>query len=193
MLYRLGILYDGNDDNSHARGPGFSLDSIVHAEPTYSVRPAKRVKKTHHLPLKEKDLHLSVNLLSTYLTKDVAIAHFLQPMDDEALTWLHTADYVGPHGTNRDSATPLATIQELPESSTHSPAPAPAAINLPDLISDTGEEDREEYGEDGDWALVSDPGADAVSPGTGVDVVSDDGEVANSVDGAWVFVAEDDS
>lgn len=40
-LYRLGLLYD----DEHLRGPGFSLDIIVHPDPVYSVRPARRTRK----------------------------------------------------------------------------------------------------------------------------------------------------
>ncbi|KAK7750717.1 hypothetical protein SLS62_007417 [Diatrype stigma] len=43
-LYRLGLLYD----DEHLRGPGFSLDIIVHSEPVYSVRPARRMRKSPH-------------------------------------------------------------------------------------------------------------------------------------------------
>lgn len=37
-LYRMGLLYD--DD--HVRGSGFSLNTIVHSDPIYPIRPAKR-------------------------------------------------------------------------------------------------------------------------------------------------------
>ncbi|KAJ2901438.1 hypothetical protein MKZ38_001868 [Zalerion maritima] len=41
-LYRLGILYD----DEHVRGEGFSLDSIEHREPQFSLRPAKRQRRS---------------------------------------------------------------------------------------------------------------------------------------------------
>ncbi len=37
-LYRIGLLYD----DEHERGSGFSLDTIVHDEPLFQIRPAKR-------------------------------------------------------------------------------------------------------------------------------------------------------
>ncbi|ETS85105.1 hypothetical protein PFICI_03130 [Pestalotiopsis fici W106-1] len=40
-LYRLGLLYD--DD--HVRGSGFSLNTIVHSNPVYPIRPAKRAQR----------------------------------------------------------------------------------------------------------------------------------------------------
>ncbi|KAI4591895.1 hypothetical protein KJ359_012080 [Pestalotiopsis sp. 9143b] len=41
-LYRLGLLYD----DEHVRGPGFSLNAIVHSSPVYPVRPARRARKS---------------------------------------------------------------------------------------------------------------------------------------------------
>ncbi|KAI0430332.1 hypothetical protein F5Y09DRAFT_230729 [Xylaria sp. FL1042] len=202
-LYRLGILYDnnGNDDdgNAHVRGSGFSLDAIVHAEPTYSLRPAKRRKRSHEPRLKEEDLHLSVNLLSTYLTEDATISRFLASMRGEEPDWFHGGD-LDRFDRRREgsvarkgSAEPLPVICECAESSIHSFTPSPAASDFPDLVSDTEEEGGEEYENGGDWALVSDVNADAASLGSDVDVVTNDGETANPVDGAWVFIAGEDS
>ncbi|KAI1421676.1 hypothetical protein F5Y12DRAFT_718177 [Xylaria sp. FL1777] len=195
-LYRLGILYDSNDDNAHVRGSGFCLDAIVHTEPIYSLRPAKRRKRNQDPRLKGEDLHLSVNLLSTYLTEDAAIARFLAPIYEGEPAWFHGADSNGRHegSTVREIlAESLATIHELVESSTHSLAPIPAASDFPDLVSDTEEEGYEEHEDGGDWALVSGPNTDTASIDADVDVVTDDGEAANPVDGVWVFIAGDDS
>ncbi|TGJ83952.1 hypothetical protein E0Z10_g4795 [Xylaria hypoxylon] len=196
-LYRLGILYDDDDGDAHARGSGFGLDTIVHAEPIYSLRPAKRGKRAHHrVPLKEEDLYLSVDLLSTYLGDDAVIARFLAPMSDEEPARLHPDDR---NGINRPdngfvigegSAEPLSIVYELIENSTHSLAPIPAASDFPDLVSDTEEEDS------GDWALVpgssTDPSGNAVWLDTNVGVVTD-GETTSPVGGAWIFLAGDDS
>ncbi|KAJ3572540.1 hypothetical protein NPX13_g5012 [Xylaria arbuscula] len=191
-LYRLGILYDGDDENAHVRGSGFSLDAIIHSDPAYSFRPAKRAKKAHSPPPKEKDLDLSVDLPFTYLTDDSTTTRFLEPISDEMPTWTHGGHYLHLTRTNRDLAAPLATIHELFESSTLPHAPPPAANDFPDLIYDA-EEDHEEYSEGGDWALVSDPDAGATSLDTRIDGVLDGMETANSIDGAWVFVAGDDT
>ncbi|KAI0805297.1 hypothetical protein GGR55DRAFT_287946 [Xylaria sp. FL0064] len=197
-LYRLGILYDNDDENSHVRGSGFSLDAIVHAEPTYSLRPAKR-KRTHGPQLREEDLHLSVNLLSTYLAEDATISRFLASMRGEESDELHSADSHGP-GRQREglaatkrSVEALPIIHECVESSIRSLMPTPAASDFPDLVSDTEEDGVEENENGGDWALVSDVNTDVASLDTGVDVVTDDGETATPVDGAWVFIAGDDS
>ncbi|KAI0976113.1 hypothetical protein F4678DRAFT_214604 [Xylaria arbuscula] len=188
-LYRLGILYDGDDANAHVRGSGFSLDAIMHAEPAYSLRPAKRIKRAHGSQLKDEDLHLSVNLLSTYLAEDAAVAHFL------SLDHGNFANRDGRYDgfATGGSAGSLSIIHELVESSTYSLVPAPAASDFPDLVSDTEEEGREEYEDGGDWALVSDPGADAASLDADGDVAVEDGEVASPVDGVWVFIAGDGS
>ncbi|KAI1306370.1 hypothetical protein F5Y03DRAFT_140563 [Xylaria venustula] len=191
-LYRLGVLYDGDGDdaNAHVRGSGFSLDAIVHAEPTYSLRPAKRVKRTYDSRLEDEDLHLSVNLLSTYLAEDAAVARFLS-LDHGNFTG-RDGGYDGSIAT-RGSAGSLSIIHELVESSTYSLAPAPAASDFPDLVSDTEEEGGEGYEDGGDWALVSDPDADAAALDADVDVAVEVGEVSSPVDGVWVFIAGDDS
>ncbi|KAI1277668.1 hypothetical protein F5Y07DRAFT_82380 [Xylaria sp. FL0933] len=199
-LYRLGILYDSDDENPHVRGPGFSLDAIVHAEPTYSLRPAKRRKRTHRPQLREEDLHLSVNLISTYLTEDATISGFLASMRGEESDGLHSADSDGPGRRREGSAGVKRSVEALPvihecvESSIHSLIPTPTASDLPDFVSDTEEERGEENEHGGDWALVSDLNEDVASLDTDVGVVvTDDGETANPVDGAWVFIAGDDS
>ncbi|RYC63748.1 hypothetical protein CHU98_g2460 [Xylaria longipes] len=201
-LYRLGILYDDDDDGSeHIRGSGFGLDAIMHKEPVYSIRPAKRAKKAHGrpLPLKEEDLRLSVELLSACLGDDAAIARFFAPVGNEKFARSHNGDFGGINQRQNSSTTrnalaePLSIIYELAESSTHSLAPTPTEYDFPDLVSDKEEEEDEECKEDitcsGDWALVLDPDND-----TGVETITDSrGETADTVGGAWVFLAGDDS
>ncbi|KAI8628737.1 hypothetical protein F5Y19DRAFT_112333 [Xylariaceae sp. FL1651] len=185
-LYRMGLLYDddddddGNDgDNERARGPAFCLDAIAHVDPVYSMRPAKRTKRSHHprqLALSKEDLYLSVELLSAYLSNDAAIARFFTPGGGEEHAPLYPNDLDGlgyennnnnkNGSTDRESpAGPLTVIYELLESSTQSLAPTPAATDFPDLISDTDAGDNDNDEEDSnfgnDWALVPDPCADA--------------------------------
>ncbi|KAI1349869.1 hypothetical protein F5Y01DRAFT_168934 [Xylaria sp. FL0043] len=192
-LYRLGILYDSDDENPHVRGSGFSLGAIVHAEPTYSLRPAKRRKRTHGPQLREEDLHLSVNLLSTYLAEDATISRFLASMRGEESDGFHSGRRrEGSAGVKR-SIEALPILQECVESSIHSLIPTPAASDFPELVSDTEEEGGEQDENGGDWALVSDLNADVASLDTDVGLVTDDEETANPVDGAWVFIAGDDS
>ncbi|KAI0460531.1 hypothetical protein F5B21DRAFT_12534 [Xylaria acuta] len=210
-LYRLGILYD-DEGSEHMRGSGFCLDAIVHKEPVYSIRGAKRAKKAHgrRLPLKQEDLHLSVELLSTYLGDDATIARFFAPMGDEGPARLYHDDCGGTSQQQNSStlrnasAEPLSIIYELAESSTHSLALAPTEGDFPDLISDTEEEGHEECEDipgSGDWALVLDPDNDSGQLSwdtawfdTNADVIADGHEeTAGPVGGAWVFLAGDDS
>ncbi|KAI0400366.1 hypothetical protein F4802DRAFT_585265 [Xylaria palmicola] len=218
-LYRLGILYDddgdGDGEDEHVRGPGFGLDAIVRAEPAYSLRPAKRVKRAHgrQIPAKGRDLHLSVELLSTHLGDDAAIKNFFALAGDAGGDRFYGGDCAGinlRHGggsTLRESAArPLTVIYELIEASTHALAPAPAAHDFPDLLPDTedeecGEAEDAEEGDIrsvGDWALVLGPGSSAGrrrgDADVFVDLITDDREeTAVPADGAWVFLAGDDS
>ncbi|KAJ8116474.1 hypothetical protein ONZ43_g4432 [Nemania bipapillata] len=96
----------------------------------------------------------------------------------------------------------MALLQHvtLDEGSTHSLA-ATTASEFPDLVSDTEEDEEVDIVSSGDWALVPDPsGSDNVPSGdaagldTDVDVMVDhDEETTDPVNGAWVFLAEDDS
>ncbi|KAJ2985657.1 hypothetical protein NUW58_g5418 [Xylaria curta] len=212
-LYRLGILYDDDGENEVVRGSGFCLDAITRAEPVYSLRPAKRAKRAHNrrFPLIEEDLHLSVELLSTYLGDDAAIARFFAPVSEEKPTRAHGG---GSDAINRKyngstlrktSPEPLSIIYELVESSIHSPVATPAEDEFPGLISDIEDEGCGDHGEEdivsnSDWALVLDPGSDAGQfsgdaawADSDADVITDDEETANPIDGTWVFLAGDDS
>ncbi|KAI0486787.1 hypothetical protein F4859DRAFT_510572 [Xylaria cf. heliscus] len=213
-LYRLGILYDDDQDGSeHVRGPGFCLDAIMRKEPVYSIRRAKRAKKTHdrRLSLREEDLHLSVELLSTYLGDDAAIARFFAPVGDWEPARLH---YDGFSGTNlqQNSSTPrnilaepLSIIYELEESSIHSLTPTAPEYDFSDLVSNKEkgyEEAKGDISYRDDWALVSKPdndagqsGEDTASLATSVEVITDvrEEETADPVGGAWIILAGDDS
>lgn len=185
----------------------------MHEEPVYSIHRAKRAKTSHgcRLPLKEEDLHLSIELLSTYLGDDAAIARFFAPVGDEEFVRLQHDGFCGSDQqqnspTLRNTVSePLSIIYELAESSTHSLAPTPTESDFPDLISDAEEEGYEECKEDiacsGNWALVLDRDDDAgqFSGGTArldtsVEVIIDgQEETVGTVGGAWVLLAGDDS
>lgn len=215
-LYRLGILYDDDDEDKsqRQRGSGFCLDSIVHDDPVYSLRPTKRAKRTHDRRplLKEEDLHLSVELLSTYLGEDSTIARFLSPIgDDEGCIQSpkrvsRRPDHINNNVTMKTGSTnTLSIIYELAESATLCVPSSPAANDFPDLISDTEGEPEERDGDGGDWALVlspnhnndggnrSDRGA-LWSDADGEDIITDDDEeTADTTDSTWIYLAGDDS
>ncbi|KAF2970985.1 hypothetical protein GQX73_g2544 [Xylaria multiplex] len=184
-LYRLGILYDDDDDgNVHAQGSTFCLDTIVHTEPIYSLRPAKRAKKAHDSLVSlgeegvEVDLDYNIDLITTSLGDDAVLRRFLGPVSDEEPARLRPDDYDNINRQHNASAIregstgSLSIIYEFPEILIHSLAPVPAASGFLDLVSDAEEDDR-------GWALV---------PG-----FSDNVEEASPVGGVWVFLAGDDS
>ncbi|XXG96401.1 hypothetical protein Hte_002683 [Hypoxylon texense] len=175
-LYKLGLLYD----DEHSRGSHFNLNTIVHSDPVYLVRPTKRAKKQ-----RQDTSYLYLDLSFSSLGSDVDVQQFMvpevreipAPLDDKtAAQDGHDNDVVRGR-SYRDAA--LSVIHELPENSKFSSEPsAPGATdssNFPDLISDEDEEEEEEEEEEedcpGDWALLegtevlrttdADAGADA--------------------------------
>ncbi|KAI1376865.1 hypothetical protein F4677DRAFT_418288 [Hypoxylon crocopeplum] len=180
----MGLLYD--DD--HLRDYGFNLDTIVHSEPIYSVRPAKRAKKQRQDP---SYLHLELSFSS--LGSDRDIQQFLNPdvVELPAPTNDKPKASVVPARSYRDAA--LSTIHEVPESSTLSlDLPTPEATDLPDLSSDSdGEEDEEEKKDDShDWALLGD--ADVLSTAD-TDADIDAGGVVDSSSAtgeAWIVLGD---
>jgi hypothetical protein len=59
-LYRMGLLYDDEQD----RGDAFNLNSIEHQEPVYTVRPAKRSRKNktrRYSDVDQKPLYLDLS------------------------------------------------------------------------------------------------------------------------------------
>ncbi|KAI2464716.1 hypothetical protein F4781DRAFT_59481 [Annulohypoxylon bovei var. microspora] len=190
-LYKLGLLYD----DEHVRGSRFSLDTIVHTEPVYSVRPAKRARR------QRQDMsYLHLDLSFAALGSDTDIQHYLAP--DLALLTPPPEDAPTFEGRRESDTAParsykdaaLTTIPELPESSIHSFGARASKTNwFPDLIPDTEtdeeeEEEEEEENEDGqDWALLevadilSTAGEDAED--TAVDAASATGE-------AWIVLGD---
>ncbi|KAG5921702.1 hypothetical protein E4U42_005735 [Claviceps africana] len=72
-LYRMGLLYDSEQDQG---GEGFNLNSIRHEEPLYSVRPARRARKsTRARRVLDRRLHLDLSFSD--LGDDEALAQYL--------------------------------------------------------------------------------------------------------------------
>ncbi|KAJ4268960.1 hypothetical protein NW762_003031 [Fusarium torreyae] len=124
-LYRMGLLYDDEQD----RGEGFNLDSIKHEEPVYSIRPAKRSRKTKksHSFSFNQPLHLDLSF--TDLGGDQTIAQILssgsEPSDDGSLP--------DSNGPSSRSFAPLRVIYELDGSN---PSFDVDTSQPPDLVSD---------------------------------------------------------
>ncbi|OTA97729.1 hypothetical protein M434DRAFT_193231 [Hypoxylon sp. CO27-5] len=179
-LYKLGLLYD----DEHTRGPYFDLDTIVHSEPVYSIRPAKRARKQRR---DTSSLHLDLSFASLgsasgipqYLAPDLAL---LTPPaeDDIPETQDVVRDDVNPERSYRDAA--LSVIHELPENSDLS--------NFPDLVSDSVMDDGEQE-DDQDWALLD---ADILSTtNADADVIvdaEDTVDAASATGEAWIVLGD---
>ncbi|KAF4444407.1 hypothetical protein F53441_11131 [Fusarium austroafricanum] len=121
-LYRMGLLYDDEQD----RGEGFNLDSIKHEEPVYSIRPAKRSRKTKRAQSFSFNQPLDLDLSFTDLGGDQTIAQLLSPppSDDGTL----------PDSTpSSRSFAPLRVIYEVDGSN---PSFDVDTSQPPDLVSD---------------------------------------------------------
>ncbi|KAF4342350.1 hypothetical protein FBEOM_3757 [Fusarium beomiforme] len=121
-LYRMGLLYD----DERERGEGFSLDSIKHEEPIYSIRPAKQSRKKRSQSFSfNQPLHLDLSF--TDLGGDATLAQILNshtsPSDDANL----------PSSTPSRTFAPLRVIYELDGSN---PSFDVDTSQPPDLISD---------------------------------------------------------
>lgn len=112
-LYRMGLLYDNDEQTRSGGGDSFNLNSIKHDEPLYSIRPAKRARK-HNKSVKggfgNHALHLDLSFSD--LGDDDVIAQYLmamtRPETDEAIQH-------APH-ESAESQPPLRVIYELANS-----------------------------------------------------------------------------
>jgi len=149
-LYRLGLLYD----NEHERGSGFTLNTIVHNAPVYSigVRHArvKRSRRAKTLGAAEPGrAELPLDLSFTGLADDDAIARYLiSPKVDEITVGGEEEEKEEEEVTSPASTdtAPLTIIYEL-DSSTHAPQISHCDIEFADSIFYDGDEN-------GDWAAV---------------------------------------
>lgn len=178
-LYKLGILYD----DEHVRGSRFSLDTIVHSEPVYSIRPAKRARKQRR---DTSYLHLDLSFAS--LGSDTDLQHYLAPElalltpppEDAPPAEGHLGDDTTPARSYRDAF--LSTIPELPESSVHSLDELLMKRDwFPDLIPDDEEEDEDNH----DWALLE--AADILS-NPDIDAPTED--AASATGDAWIVLGD---
>lgn len=126
-LYRLGLLYDNEQD----RGEGFNLNSISHDAPLYSVRPSRRLRRSNKAKgYGLNPLHLDLSF--TDLGDNDAIAQYL--MSSTAIEFSGSDDAMNdiseqPH---REFA-PLRVIYEVDSSS---PSFDVDTSQPPDLVSD---------------------------------------------------------
>ncbi|KAI1769906.1 hypothetical protein F4818DRAFT_434655 [Hypoxylon cercidicola] len=147
-LYKLGLLYD----DEHTRGSYFNLNTIVHSDPIYMIRPTKRAKKQ-----RQASSYLYLDFSFSSLGSDSDVQQFMvpdvheipSPLHDKPATKKGDEDGATRKRSYRDVA--LSVIHELPENSKFSlESVVSDAADLPDLVSDEEEE------EDclGDWAIL---------------------------------------
>ncbi|KAI1395404.1 hypothetical protein F4819DRAFT_194213 [Hypoxylon fuscum] len=183
-LYKMGLLYD----DEYRRGSGFNLDTIVHPEPIYSIRPAKQARKGRQdTSYPYLDLDLSYASLSSdldvqqYMAPDVH--EIPAPVEDDSPTQERRRAGNAQKQSYRDAA--LSIIPELPESSAHLfGTPAPEATDFPDLITDSEGEDEEGDCAD-DWALLEE--ADVRSA---ADADVDTNAASTTGDEAWIVLGD---
>ncbi|KAI2626783.1 hypothetical protein GGR54DRAFT_637343 [Hypoxylon sp. NC1633] len=194
-LYRLGLLYE----DEHVRGYGFSLDTIVHSEPLYSIRPAKRARKQ-----RDQSSYLRLDLSFASLGSDVDIQQYLapdivdvpEPADDGPTIRRSskTASAVRAR-SYRDAV--LSTIHEVPETLTHSLAPeAPESLTLSSDFDYDGNGVNEEVIEDAhDWAFLDDTDIFSTADtdaDVDVDVFAEErgAEAASAAGEAWIVLGD---
>ncbi|KAI4865236.1 hypothetical protein F4820DRAFT_448173 [Hypoxylon rubiginosum] len=150
-LYKLGLLYD----DEHTRGSYFNLNTIVHSDPVYLVRPTKRAKKQ-----RQDASYLYLDLSFSSLESDIDVQQFLASDVHEIPASLDNNEPAAQkdheNGVVRKRSYRDATLSVIPEllenskSSLEPAAPEAAdSPDFPDLISD-----EEEEGCPGDWALL---------------------------------------
>ncbi|KXH43412.1 hypothetical protein CSAL01_05204 [Colletotrichum salicis] len=107
-LYRMGLLYD----DEHLRGSVFGLNVIDHySEPEYTMRPAKRARKSkpQQIPY-DDDVQLALDLSLAELGRDESFAQFLCSPD---LDELPSSDEPDSSSTYSARLAPLQFVSEL--------------------------------------------------------------------------------
>lgn len=174
-LYRLGLLYD----DEHVRGSGFTLDVIVHEDPVYAVRPAKRrrhggSRKRAESLFSEVPAELPLELSFAELGKDEVIARYLISNPDFEFGAKEYMEELFARGDGNTTA-PTTVVDGLGEEEAIDKDEAlesHAALGkwqqdgvlaedtLPDLVSDEGEAEEEGAEEDEveeDWTFLPTP------------------------------------
>lgn len=129
-LYQMGLLYDEEKDGADA----FSLNSIQHEAPVYSIRPARRARKNDKFKNgfdSNKPLHLDLSF--TDLGNDDDIAQYLMsPPTSVSMTAGDEMEHADRPGSSQ-SFPPLRVIYELSGSQ---PSFDVDTSQPPDLVTD---------------------------------------------------------
>ncbi|KAK1585444.1 uncharacterized protein LY79DRAFT_518700 [Colletotrichum navitas] len=127
-LYRVGLLYD----DEHLRGSGFGFESIDCDGPEYTMRPAKRARKTK-APLEvshDDDLQLALDLSLAELGHGESFAQFLCSPDLEESS----------SGTESTTSTYSARLAPLHFVSEMLHSPQYFSDDTPDMTTDSESE-----------------------------------------------------
>jgi hypothetical protein len=151
QLYRMGLLYD----DEYTRGSGFTLNTILHDEPEFTIRPAKRRRKTARtsaagtpdfsFPQNGLSLHLSF----AQLHKDEMIAQYLispSPSEFNPADWEEASAHTTPseafasvHSLNTDDYFPCMTQDTQMTNDSCSAAKVPDLVPSRDCLADDDE------------------------------------------------------
>ncbi|KAL0932126.1 uncharacterized protein CTRU02_213079 [Colletotrichum truncatum] len=117
-LYRLGLLFD----DEHVRGEEFELHSIVHSEPGYTMRPAKKAHKSTAQEYSfEDDLQFALDLSLAELGHDESFASYLLPPGlDEISSADESTDSSPSHFISEPVSSPHSLNDDLPDLTTDS-------------------------------------------------------------------------
>ncbi|KFH45572.1 hypothetical protein ACRE_036340 [Hapsidospora chrysogenum ATCC 11550] len=138
-LYRMGLLYDEAEQRQSAED-AFTLNDIHHDEPVYSVRPARRGRKSNNNKSRGYDGPLPLDLSFSDLGKDDDLAPFLASPESHTS---NTNDDSLQHSSSsrrssRQTSVPLRVIYEL---ATARPSFDVDTSQPPDLMSDSLSDD----------------------------------------------------
>ncbi|KAI3530446.1 hypothetical protein CSPX01_14851 [Colletotrichum filicis] len=170
-LYRLGLLYD----DEHIRGPAFGLDIINHhSEPEYTMRPAKRARKSKPQQISyDDDVQLALDLSLAELGRDESFAQFLcSPELDE----LPSGDDFDNSSTYSARLAPLQFVSELLGS------PDYFSDNTPELTTDSASDSSISFNYSSDEEPTSAETRGTLTTGTKSDKIT-----AQKLDSPWTM------
>ncbi|KAK1470112.1 hypothetical protein CCUS01_06496 [Colletotrichum cuscutae] len=170
-LYRLGLLYD----DEHIRGPAFGLEVINHhSEPEYTMRPAKRARKSKPQQISyDDDVQLALDLSLAELGRDESFAQFLcSPELDE----LPSGDESDSSSTYSARLAPLQFVSELLGS------PDYFSDNTPELTTDCASDSSISFNYSSDEEPTSAETRETLTTGTKSDKIT-----AQKLDSPWTM------
>lgn len=177
-LYRMGLLYDGEDTKMSASSGALDLNNIYHDEPAYSIRPAKRSRKLQRKSQSGGALNLDLSFADLGDDDDLA-PYLVSPIEAESSHKDESSQEEERRHTRKVSA-PLRVVYELDNNS--QPSFDVDTSQPPDLIVDDSLSD---------YDCFTDSDMDEEMPSQEVDGNEDGGAAAATASGAWVLLGDD--